>query len=200
MRNLLTGLVLACSMMGCSGTETYTFSPRELGGQEVRVRALIDDGTLHTKTTAGRYSVRDVTLVLAEGSTLDPSLSATTQEAERAGGFRVGTGFGTGIGSGVGVGVGTSVPIGGAGRTTLTSAREARWDAPPLDKQPFTMRVTMETDPPVVTHVPLGRVVDTVTTDGVRIETWKLPDDTKRRFRVNEADEQGAMPTYEPVN
>lgn len=196
-----TLLALSSLLAGCA-SETYSRSPRALGGQEVRVRTEVEDATLFTVTSAGRYSVEHVTLVLADGSTLEPTLSATTQQADRpGGGFRVGTGIGAGVGGGVGVGVGTSVPIGGSRRAVVAGVREARWESPPFSRQPFTLRITVATEPPVVAHVPLGRVEksESSSPDAPRIETWKLPDGTTRTFHVTDPADENVPPTYQPV-
>ncbi len=196
--------LLAFGLVGCSSTQTYSVRPRVLDGEDVKVRVQLSAEQLSTRTTAGRYMVQGVTLRLADGTELEPTFAARTTESRRvsSGGARIGTGFGVGSDSGVGVGTGVSVPVGDTyDDVVFTLVWEARWDQPPLDRQPFTAVVSLATEPVTVVEVPLGELDDIAAppadSDAQRIETWELPDGTARRFAVYE-DGQGVR--YEALD
>ena len=188
-------LTLALAVGGCSSTQTYTGSSERID-DEVVARVDLDEeaGTLEATVEAGPNPVRAVVLRAADGQSIPPSLSRRTP-AERVGGVRLGVGAGTygGLGAGPGVGLGT-----GVGASTRVGGRlepgplYAEWDDAPLDSQPLTLVVHLDTEPGVVVDVPLGEPMESVRNRDTRLlqqnfttrQRWRLPSGEKELFDV----------------
>ncbi|NBC10360.1 MAG: hypothetical protein GVY24_01310 [Planctomycetes bacterium] len=200
---LLAGVCLAAWVsVGCSGTQTYITRHDLMGNVPVRTEAKVVDDTLETETDADGYPIERVRLRLADGQVIEPTFS-TVRTYRRGGGsgvsFGVGSVFGTGGGSGVGVGVGT----GRGYDRDLIQVREARFAGIDLERQPFTLLIGIESDPPLTLETRLAHNVAPADApakaqdadDDVR--TFKLPDGTTASYRLSQMDDRTTI--YAPI-
>ena len=196
----------ALTWIGCSSTQTYTGSSERIDDEVVaRVDLDEEEQTLEATVEAGPNPVRAVVLRAADGQSIPPSLSRRGP-AERKGGVRLGVGSGTyggiGSGSGLGVGVGASTRVGGR---IEPGPLYAEWDDAPLDSQPLTLVVHLDTEPGVVVDIPLGEPMESVRNRDTRLlqenfttrQRWRLPSGEKELFDVRYSVD--GVPLYRPV-
>lgn len=143
----------ALLMGGCSSAQVYYATDPLLEKQAVQVRAWLKPQALQVEASAGPYPVAQVTLLTAGGQEIPPAISVRQPSRVDQRGVRIGVGTGIGRGRVIG-GVGTTVPL--EKQKILPGPREARWLNPPMDQRPFSVRVVLETDPPLVVDVPMN--------------------------------------------
>ncbi|MFG0275373.1 MAG: hypothetical protein ACF8QF_09985 [Phycisphaerales bacterium] len=187
--------LLACSVLlfavGCTSARSYRVAPPDLGGVVVESRVRIDGDALTARTGAGDLRVLDAALITRTGEVVTPDRVRSLPD-EWVGGSTVGIGVGFGTGyrgssSGAAIGVGGSRPVGGR---ILPGPLLTEWDKAPIDGQPWTLVVQIETrrdDPPVESRIVLARVLATTPVagePGVTIDRLRLPDGRIVEYRV----------------
>ncbi len=194
-------ILLASVLTGCTGI-TYSVREPRLSNERIKTRVRLNDERLETETEAGPFAVREVALMLADGSIVKPTISTRAPGEIREGTtvrIGVGTGYGYGPRTYTGAGVGRSY-----GGKVYPGPLVSQWSPPPpRDQQLWRLLVTLDTEPALEVTIPLGRhrgtreVEDaTLKMMGVdELQSWELPTGETKTFRVAK---RGEMEVYMP--